>query len=264
MHANKILPTADIRAGSERIKVLPSTLKVTWLLLLLLCGAAFLTTSLVALRAGFVPSYALPLPALSLAESPALFGDWRIAALAGDPAACRALLLPPHIQARPAKSNVRLNGCGWANGFKVTQLAGATLSPRAVVLSCEEAAALALWMVHSVQPAAQRILGSRVVAITHMGTYNCRSIRGQFSKYTKLPSQHSFANAIDISGFKLANGRTLRLIRDWNRGKDGAFLQEAYEGACEYFRVKLGPKSNKGHRDHFHLDRGFVSSRCST
>lgn len=225
--------------------------------------AFFGSAGLLVLRLGLIPATVMPLPDMSLASQDQWFTDWRLAALNYDVDKCRELLRPPGIHASPVKSNVRSNGCGWVNGFRVRRIAGAALKPRSAIMSCTEAAAMALWMNQVVQPAAKRILKSKVVAISHMGTYNCRSVRGRFSKWIKMPSQHSFANAIDISGFRLANGTSIRLIRHWNSGKKGAFLHEVYRGACDYFRVKLGPNSNKAHRDHFHLDRGFVPSWCS-
>ena len=35
-----------------------------------------------------------------------------------------------------------------------------------------------------------------------------------------------------------------------------AFLREIRDGACDLFRVVLGPDYNAAHRDHFHLDMG--------
>ena len=67
------------------------------------------------------------------------------------------------------------------------------------------------------------------------------------------------ANAIDITGFTLTNGKRVSILRDWpRRGAKAAFLREVHAGACDFFRVTLGPDSNKLHLDHFHLDRGLL------
>src|SRR5262249_53851477 len=61
-----------------------------------------------------------------------------------------------------------------------------------------------------VQEEAQRILRSRVRAIVQLGTYNCR----RMAAYPDLVSEHSFANAIDVASFVLANGRSIVVERD--------------------------------------------------
>ena len=131
-------------------------------------------------------------------------------------------------------------------------------------MRCEQAAALAFWLRHDVQPAAKELLGSPVVGIRHMGTYHCRAIRGSRLTRVKMPSQHAFANAIDIGGFVLANGHNVDRLRDLRGGAKGQFLRRVYAASCGWFRVKLGPSSNRGHRDHFHLDRGWAFSRCAS
>ena len=45
-------------------------------------------------------------------------------------------------------------------------------------LTCEAAAALALWVEHEVQPLAVSTFGSRVAGIEDMGTYSCRNMIG--------------------------------------------------------------------------------------
>ena len=218
--------------------------------------------ALATLHLGLVPASVLPWPDLRLDERPSVLVDWRLAALKHAPGTCKELMVGPEIDARPARSHLRRNGCGWFNAFRVRRVAGARLRPQAPVMRCEQAAALALWMRHDVQPAARRLLGSEVVGIRHFGTYKCRAIRGG-RRIVKVPSQHSFANAIDIAGFQLADGRSISLIRHWRKGARGRFLRQIYADSCRWFRVKLGPASNRGHRDHFHFDRGWAASRCA-
>ncbi|QYU66996.1 extensin family protein [Leptolyngbya sp. 15MV] len=76
-------------------------------------------------------------------------------------------------------------------------------------------------------------------------------------KTASLRSEHATANAIDIAGFVLRDGRDLTLLRDWPRETEEAgFLRAARDGACRWFRAVLGPEYNAAHRDHFHLDMG--------
>jgi hypothetical protein len=94
-----------------------------------------------------------------------------------------------------------------------------------------------------------------------MGTYSCRNIIGN-RKWAQLRSQHALANAVDIGGFKLENGQTISVARDWKgRNREARFLHSVHARACRYFRVAIGPDFNPAHWNHFHLDRG-IFTRC--
>jgi hypothetical protein len=111
-------------------------------------------------------------------------------------------------------------------------------------------------MRHVVQPAASQMLGSRVASVEHLGTYACRNIRGSPS-FANHPSEHASANALDLSGFRLADGRRITVLGDWREDTPaGRFLRQIHAGACRYFRVAIGPEYNAAHRNHFHFDRG--------
>jgi hypothetical protein len=203
---------------------------------------------------GLVPQRYSPFAPLSLDDPPRWFVDARLATLRREPAYCRVLLKPPHVVASPAAEQPIVNGCGWSNAFRVAEVAGARLSIDK--LSCEATAALALWLEREVQPLARQMLGSPVVEIRHYGGYNCRNIAGNVF-WKDVRSQHATANAIDIAGFTLADGRTVSVAKGWpGNGPEGRFLRAAHGAACAYFRVAIGPDFNAAHRDHFHLDRG--------
>ncbi len=209
---------------------------------------------------GLVPQAINPLPRLVLSEPDPWFLDFRIAALRRNPALCAATLTEPQVSARPVSDNPVRNGCGWENAVRLSSVGGAGLPVGTV--TCEMAAALALWVEHDVQPLAQRLLGSKVTRIAHMGGYACRNIIGS-KALRSFRSQHATANAIDIAGFDLASGQRIRLARDWNRTHaESQFLKRVHRAACRYFRVALSPNYNAAHHDHFHFDRGpFVRCR---
>jgi hypothetical protein len=224
-----------------------------------LLGLIVLVALLTAFWFGLVPQRYSPFAPISLQERPAWFVDFRLAALRRDPEQCRSVLVEPHIAATPIPDNPIRNGCGWENAVRVSAVGGAELGLEQ--LTCEAAAALALWVEYEVQPAALATFGSRVVGLEDMGTYSCRNIIGSHN-WAALRSQHALANAVDIGGFKLANGQEISVARDWKgQGREAQFLHEVHARACRYFRVAIGPDFNAAHWNHFHLDRG-IFTRC--
>jgi hypothetical protein len=105
-----------------------------------------------------------------------------------------------------------------------------------------------------VQPLVLDELGSRAMRIDHLGSYSCRR---QNSRTAGRWSQHAQGQAIDIAGFRLSDGTTVSIARDWNEpGAKGQFLRHLAHQACRYFSVVLTPDSNAEHYDHLHLDIG--------
>jgi hypothetical protein len=124
-------------------------------------------------------------------------------------------------------------------------------------ITCEAAAGLALWLAHDVQPAAQQMFGAKVASVQHFGSYSCRNMRGG----TGMRSEHARANALDVAGFTLTNGKQISVARHWaGDGAEARFLRTVHKSACRTFRVALGPDYNAAHRDHFHFDRGLFAS----
>lgn len=125
-------------------------------------------------------------------------------------------------------------------------------------LRCPLARGFVAWVTYGVRPAARQILGSDVVRVETMGTYSCRGIVGAGSSAAGRVSQHGLANAVDVSGFVLADGRRITLVRDWqsNDPQVREFLRTVHRSACKRFRTVLGPDYNAAHRDHFHFDMG--------
>jgi hypothetical protein len=220
------------------------------LLLIVVVGIGFL------FRQGLVPASLNPLPVANLDSPGGLLLDWQLAALRYEPELCRQVIASPNIEAALVPDNPLRNGCGWVTAVRMAQAGGARVS--AEPLSCQTAAALAMWMTHDVQPLAQSILGQRVTAVQHMGTYACRNIIGN-PIWKDMRSEHATANAIDVRGFTLADGRQISVERHWSGpGPEARFLKAVHRQSCRYFRVSLGPDFNPSHRDHFHFDRGIL------
>lgn len=105
---------------------------------------------------------------------------------------------------------------------------------------------------------ARATLHSPVRTIVQLGTYNCR----RMAAYPDLVSEHSFANAIDVAAFVLANGRRVDVQRDWVKADQPAprpasqFLRRLTRRLYDeqVFTVVLTPSYDKHHKNHLHLD----------
>jgi hypothetical protein len=70
-------------------------------------------------------------------------------------------------------------------------------------------------------------------------------------------SKHAYAQAWDVTGFELEDGRVISVLKHWEkRGPKRNFLRAVRDDACRIFNVVLGPDYNAAHRDHFHVDMG--------
>lgn len=126
-----------------------------------------------------------------------------------------------------------------------------------VETTCGLMAALLIWECHAVLPASKKILGSPVTRVRTYGTYLCRNVNHAAAGRR---SEHASANAIDIAGFDLADGRKISVVKDWGKDTDeGRFLSAVHDDACGIFNAVLGPEFNKLHANHFHFDMGIWS-----
>lgn len=116
---------------------------------------------------------------------------------------------------------------------------------------CPLAQTFAAWARYGVDRAARQVLGSPLVRIETMGSYNCRNVAG-----TSHRSAHARAEAIDVAAFVLADGRRISLTGQWSIGtaKERQFLKLIHDSACKRFGTVLGPAYNAAHKDHFHLE----------
>lgn len=145
-------------------------------------------------------------------------------------------------------------GCNRVGTVQLTALAG-DRAPLSVgnlgPVQCSVAKAFTEWARFGVDRAAREILGSPVARIETMGSYACRNVAG-----SERRSAHARAEAIDVGGFVLADGRRIVLERDWNGGDAATrrFLRVVHQSACKRFGTVLGPDYNAAHEDHFHLE----------
>ena len=147
--------------------------------------------------------------------------------------------------------------CGWDVARLMYGSGSVTLAPGEATLQCPLALGQYIWM-REVEASAKRHLGSGLNKIHHAGSYSCRRQRGNGSGAW---SEHAFANALDVTGFTLEDGRVISVKTDWKGDKDHQnFLRDVRNQGCKIFRVTLSPDFNAAHHDHFHFDMGPSSS----
>lgn len=176
---------------------------------------------------------------------------WKLSRAVADPEICQQTLAGVTSFVPQGEVTNDNPACGIDNSVMVTGLGLARIGP--VQTSCAVALRTAMWERHGLRPAARAILGTDVTAIDDIGSYNCRAMRLANGETGRM-SSHATASALDVAGFRFADGTRLRLIADWDDpGPKGAFLKAARDSACDWFRVTLSPDYNSLHSDHFHL-----------
>jgi hypothetical protein len=141
-------------------------------------------------------------------------------------------------------------GCGVRNAWKIHAIHGVKLSQPAII-NCAMANVMSRWVSDIMQPAAADRFGERVVEITVPSAYACRprnNMRG-----ARL-SEHGLGNALDVSGFRFADGEYLSVEQGWFASRRAKkFIAEVRAGACGPFKTVLGPGAPH-HDDHLHFD----------
>lgn len=143
--------------------------------------------------------------------------------------------------------------CGALQPFAVAAAAQGLVQLRpAALVRCPMVPAIDSWVERVVVPASRNHLGLQVVELRLAASYACRPMNNVDGANL---SEHGHANAIDVSGFVLADGRVVNVKNDWwGAQAEGKFLREVHRGACDVFTTVLGPAYDLNHRDHFHLD----------
>ena len=136
----------------------------------------------------------------------------------------------------------RIQGCGVPDPVRITSVAGVRLSQAATV-DCDTARALKTWVERGVEPAYGK---GKVVQLQVAGHYVCRTRNHRAGAKV---SEHGKGRAIDISGFTFSNGKTVPVLRNFDRT-----MRKAHKAACGIFNTTLGPGSDGMHEDNLHFD----------
>lgn len=114
--------------------------------------------------------------------------------------------LPPVKNGRcGAPAPVRLISIGKKNPVKFIP---------APTVSCRMLKPLKRWIDTALQPQAAKRLNSRVTSVSIMSSYSCRTRYGR--KGARM-SEHAFANALDVGGFRLADGGRVSVLEHWGK-----------------------------------------------
>ena len=173
------------------------------------------------------------------------------AAPAPQPSACR-LALTDAIAIAPSIPDIK--GAGGCGGEDLVRLEAIVLPDSrrvsvkpAAILRCTMASALADWIRKDIAPLAER-LGSAISDIDNFDSFECR---GRNRIVGAKLSEHGRANALDVRGFKLADGTFISLT---DRTVPRGLRESVLRSACTRFPTVLGPGSDWYHEDHIHLD----------
>ena len=221
-----------------------------WLALLLLLAllAAVLTHG----RHWQLPDRYKPWAPLRIDEAPGWLTRYKLARLDDAPALCLATLEQASMRFEPVADRAVGPGCGFDNAVRIERTSVQVGQP--FTLSCPAAVSLALWELHALQPAAKTLLGSSVRRMEHYGSFACRNVYGREGGRR---SQHATADALDVAGFVLEDGRRITVASHWHGDDErAAFLRSIHSQACGFFDSVFGPGYNAAHADHLHLDRG--------
>jgi hypothetical protein len=130
-----------------------------------------------------------------------------------------------------------------------------------VVTNCQMATVLPDWA-EAIDGYLQSKENTTLAGITVGTSYMCRN---RNNAETGDVSEHGFADAMDVVGFKLEDGRTVNVETGWPDAlsAEGRLLRYAHDAACSRFTTTLGPEANALHHDHLHIDLGCHGKTCT-
>lgn len=145
------------------------------------------------------------------------------------------------------------NGCGLSGAVQLLEIGVPVTGITAI--RCGEARAFSGWVRNALAPAAYQILGSELASVQGMGSYACRNVVGT-RRGGDRRSGHAIANAVDVGGVTLKDGRRVTILGDWTSPDPQVqrFLSTIHASACKRFGTVLSPAYNAAHRNHLHLE----------
>ncbi|MFC7051611.1 extensin family protein [Hansschlegelia quercus] len=135
---------------------------------------------------------------------------------------------------------VELSGVKTKNGETID------LKP-AATLRCEMARVVAAWLRDDLAPAASAA-GVTLARLNAAGSYSCR---GRNNVSGGKMSEHGRANALDVAGFTMADGKSYAV---YAKDMPETFASVLRGSACGRFNTVLGEGSDAAHATHLHVD----------
>ncbi len=167
------------------------------------------------------------------------------------PSACR-VALSEEIAIAPSIPDI--TGPGGCGGEDLVRLEAVVLPDKhrvevkpAAILRCTMASAIADWIRTDMAPLASG-LGSEISGLDNFDSFECR---GRNRVAGAQLSEHGRANALDVRGFRLANGQSISLT---DRNVPRELRENVLHSVCARFTTVLGPGSDWYHEEHIHLD----------
>lgn len=212
------------------------------LIIMLIAGAA-------AVGYRWLPSYYNPFTPLTLDDPPGKITQFKLRRLT--PEACEQLLVQANRRALIRTQAVADSdgACPLRNVVRVRSFGPVALSG-SFLASCPLALSSALFVSQQARPLTRAYMGSELAQIEHLGSFACRNI---YHRPDARLSEHATADALDISAFRLANGRRVTILNGWTSAGTQPWLGALLAASCGYYGNGLGPNYNAAHANHFHL-----------
>jgi len=220
-----------------------------WVSLIVILAAAYFCGPWVSRH---VPSEYNPFTPLVITDPPNLIIRYKLRKLDNNPHECLAALERAQTEGAIQFSNAGSMGgkCPLTDPVRVRGFGDVALSS-SYLASCRLALSSAMFVGQVAKPLASQELGSRLVKIDHLGSYACRNV---YNKPDARLSEHATAEALDIAGFELADGRHLTVLKQWPQtGTEAQYIHTLFTESCPFFGNSIGPDYNAAHANHFHL-----------
>ncbi len=205
----------------------------------------------IAAKTDIIPPSYNPLALMNPDEPPNLMTGTKLWLIEGNTEACLDALRRSKAMFKvvPVHTETFRPGCELFDTVIVAKFSRARIEPEE--MRCDVALRLYLLERHDIQPLARRHFGKEVSELLDFGSYSCRNIAG-----SRHLSEHATANAYDLAGFRLSDGKMVTVKQGWN-GAAGTFLRDLRIRSCLLFNMVLSPDYNADHADHFHFDMGL-------
>lgn len=168
-----------------------------------------------------------------------------------EPSACQIRVADKIAVIEPLPSFGGPGDCGASDVVRLEAIIQPDKSQVAVsppaTMRCTMAEALATWVREDLTTTTAQ-LGSAPRALDNYASYDCR---GRNRVAGARISEHGLANAIDVRGVHLANGRFAEFT-DRRLGRE--FREAVRKSVCARFTTVLGPGSDGHHETHIHVD----------